>query len=68
MPVGPLYVRIVAAPSVPGGKAIALCAEDGEMVGSQIGCTVDNEVDALATITVRFHIDGKTILFASNDD
>jgi hypothetical protein len=66
MPVGPLYVRIVPAPGVHGGKALALVTEDGEFVGSQLACTVHNEVDSIATVTVRFHIDDK-IRFGAND-
>ena len=66
--IGPLFVRIIAAPSVPGGKALALVTQDGELVGSQFGCTVDNDVNEIATITVRFYIDGKTIILGANDD
>lgn len=67
MPVGPLFVKVVAAPSVPGGKALALVTEDGEFVGDQTRCTVENGVDELAVITVRFIIDGERIRFHSND-
>lgn len=66
--IGKLFVRIVAAPSVPGQKALALCTEDGELVGKQISCAVENGVDEIGVITVRFYIDGETICFASNDD
>ncbi len=62
-----LIIKTIDAPSVPGGRALALCSEDGEIVGKQISCAVANEVDAIGIITVQFHIDGQTIRFASND-
>lgn len=68
MAIGPLIVKVIAAPGVPGQKALALCTEDGEMVGKQYFCTVENEATSIGTITVRFYIDGETIRFASNDD
>jgi hypothetical protein len=68
MAVGPLIVRLVAAPGVSGGKALALVTEDGEFVGKQQNCIVENGVGQLATITVRFVIDGETIRFASSDN
>jgi hypothetical protein len=66
--VGPLVVRIVSAAGVPGGKALALCTEDGQVLGKQISTAVDCEATDISTITVRFYIDGKLIRFASNDD
>jgi hypothetical protein len=60
--VGPLFVKVVAAPS---GPCLALVTEDGQFFGSQQSVTVHNEVDSIATITVRFYIDGETIRFAS---
>jgi hypothetical protein len=68
MAVGPLIVKVITAPSVPGQKALALCTEDGEMVGKQFSCTVENEATSVGVITVRFYIDGDAIRFASNDD
>jgi hypothetical protein len=65
--IGPLFVKIVASPSVPGGKCLALVTQDGEFVGDQQRITVDNEVNDIATITVRFIIDGERIRFGSND-
>ena len=62
--VGPLFVKVVSAPQ---GPCLALVTEDGEFFGSQRSVTVHNEVDAIATITVTFYIDGKAIRFASND-
>lgn len=49
--IGPLFVKVVAAPSVHGGKALALVTEDGEFVGSQVACTVHNEVNDIATVS-----------------
>lgn len=65
--IGPLYVKIVAASGLLGGKAIALATKDGQMVGWQQSCVVESEVDDIATVTVRFIIDGKHIIFADND-
>jgi hypothetical protein len=53
--------------NVPGKRAIALCTEDGEIVGRQYACAVSSEVGSLGTITVSFHIDGDCIRFADND-
>lgn len=61
-----LIIKVIAASGVSGGKAIALCTEDGNLVGQQVSCAVENEVDAMPTITVRFHIDGDQIRFADN--
>lgn len=66
--IGPLFVKIVASPTVPGGKALALVTEDGEFVGAQVSCSVENEVNSIATVMVKFYIDGETIHFGSNDD
>lgn len=63
-----LVVKVIAAPSVPGGKALALCTEEGQPVGKQVSCVVENEVREIGVITVRFYIDGEAIRFASNDD
>lgn len=67
MAIGPLIVKVIAAPSVPGQKALALCTEGGEIVGKQYSCVVESEATTIGTITVRFYIDGETIRFASND-
>lgn len=70
MAVGPLTltIRAIDAPSVAGGKALALCTENGEVVGKQVSCAVENAVDSIGTITVRFYIDGETIRFAANTE
>jgi hypothetical protein len=68
MPIGPLFVRIVPTPCVPGGRAMALVTRDGEFVGGQQSCMVESEVDTIATVTVRFIIDGERIILAANDD
>lgn len=68
MPIGPLFVKLVASEAVPGGKALALVTENGEFVGAQQSCTVHNEVNDIATVTVRFLIDGDAISFAANSD
>lgn len=62
------YVRVIAAPSVPGKKALALCTEDGEPVGRQRQCTIDCEANEIGLLKVTFFIDGETIVFADNDE
>ena len=65
--IGPLHIRIIAAESVPGGRAIALCTEDGEMIGRQFACTVEHEAGEIGRLHVSFHIDGETLIWADND-
>lgn len=60
-------VKIVAAPSVPGGKALALCSEDGVPVGKQISSEVSSEAGEISVIVVKFYVDGEDIRFADND-
>lgn len=68
MTIGPLKLIIKAVNShQPGGKALCLCTEDGEMVGAQTSTQVNCEADGIGTITVSFHIDGEHIRFADND-
>jgi hypothetical protein len=62
------YVKVIAAPSVPGKKALALCAEDGTVVGRQRQCTVDCEACEIGLLKVTFFIDGETLIFADNDE
>ncbi len=60
-------VKIIDAPGIPGGKALALCTEFGETVGMQTRCTIENEVAEIGVVTVQFYIDGDQISFAEND-
>ena len=62
-----LLVRIISAPGTPGGKALALCTEDGEVLPMQRSCVVENEAQDAGVITVSFYIDGKSVRFADND-
>lgn len=63
-----LIIKAIDAPSIEGNKALALCTEDGEIVGKQIASTVESEVGTMGIITVRFYIDGDTIRFAANTE
>ena len=60
-------VKVIASPSCRGGKAMALCTEDGRLVGRQISSSVNTEVGEIGVITVSFYIDGEDIRFADND-
>lgn len=65
--IGPLFIKVIAAPGVPGNnKALALCAANGEIIGKQISCVVENEVNCIGIVTVKFYIDGETIDFAAD--
>lgn len=69
MAVGPLklILRVIDGAAVQGGKAIALCTEDGQLVGKQTACIVSSEVGEIGHVTVSFYIDGEHIRFADND-
>jgi len=59
-----MLVKIVDASGVPGGRAIALCDENGEIWGRQTRAVVENDADGIPTVTVTFPIDGDRIRFA----
>lgn len=59
-----MFVKIVDAPGVPGGRALALCDENGQPLGGQISAVVETGVGERPRITVTFGIDGKSIRFA----
>jgi hypothetical protein len=63
--VGPLRLRVqvIEACGVHGGKALALCTEQGDVVGQQVATSVSSEAGEMGTITVTFQIDGETISF-----
>ena len=61
--VASVLVRIIDAPGCPGGKAVALCDDEGDMLPMQSRAVLDNGVDH-TTITVTFQIDGNLIRFA----
>ncbi|WP_260928215.1 hypothetical protein [Novosphingobium sp. 9] len=54
---------MIDAPAIPGGRAIALCNEDGEMLPMQLRAVVENAVGEFGTITVTFSIDGEQVRF-----
>lgn len=55
-----LTVRIIEAPALLGGKAMALCTEDGEVLPMQTRCVMDADMNG-GTITATFIIDGDRI-------
>lgn len=59
-----LVVKVIDAPAVHGGKAMALCTEDGEIVGQQVSCHVSCDTGDVSRVTASFHIDGEIIRFA----
>jgi hypothetical protein len=56
-----LKVKTIEAAGVGGGRSLALCDESGNVVGAQISCRVDCELESYPVLTVSFHIDGKEI-------
>lgn len=56
-----MKIMTIDASAVEGGKALALCDDDGRMIGRQIACTVSCEMGALPVATIKFHIDGDAI-------
>lgn len=59
-----MIIKIEDAASVPGGRAILLCDDEGNTLPSQIRTVVEAGVDELGTITVTFQIDGERVRFA----
>lgn len=59
-----LVAKIIDAPMVPGGKALALHDEAGEMLPCQVYCDIATGVDS-ARITVEFIIDGDGVRLES---
>lgn len=59
-----MQVKLIDAPGVKGGKAYALCDENGEVIGQQIAVTITNGVGETPTIAVTFLVDGQQIRFA----
>jgi len=58
-----MIVKLIAAPGVAGGKALALCDDDGEPLPEQIGCEVRSFAGEIPTVAVTFHVTGKAIRF-----
>lgn len=56
-----LTVRFIDAPAMPGGKALALCDADGNMLPMQQHTEFENGVHDGATITVTFRVDGEQV-------
>lgn len=63
--VSPLTFRVMIKDEAvsPGGKAVLLCDENGNMIGGQIETIVKSSADDIAEITVKFAIDGRTVRF-----
>lgn len=59
-----MLIKIEEAASVPGGRAIMLCDDDGNPLPMQLRTVVEAGVDELGTITVTFQIDGEKVRFA----
>ena len=59
-----MLIKIEEAASVPGGRAIMLCDDEGMPLPRQIRTTVDTGAGDLGEITVTFSIDGEQVRFA----
>ncbi|HMO74076.1 MAG TPA: hypothetical protein PKD48_01900 [Sphingopyxis sp.] len=59
-----MLIKIDAASSVPGGKAIVLCDDNGSPLPMQSRVVLSNGVDEMGEITVTFVIDGERVRFA----
>jgi hypothetical protein len=59
-----VLVKLIDSPGVPGGKALALCHADGEMLDNQFNVVVETGIGECPSITVSFRIDGERIRFA----
>ena len=60
-----LSVRVIDSPSTPGGKALALCWPDGEIVGKQLEAGFEFSTGDYGVATVKLYIDGKTLIVNS---
>jgi len=58
-----MKIMTIDAPSLGGGKALALCTDDGEPLGFQIACKVSCEVGDMPTATITFLVDGEKLSF-----
>jgi hypothetical protein len=58
-----LIVQLVDAPAVPGGRALAICDEAGELLPMQVNCDVLCGVDGMCKAVATFLIDGKDVRF-----
>ncbi|MGV1682916.1 hypothetical protein [Sphingopyxis sp. NJF-3] len=59
-----MLIKLDDAPSVPGGRAIVLCDNDGVPLPMQTRTVVDTNVGDFGSITVTFTIDGERVRFA----
>lgn len=59
-----MLIKIIDAPTVCGGRALALCDDDGTILPGQEAVEVQAECGGVARITVTFAIDGDSIRFA----
>lgn len=59
-----MLIKIEDAPSVPGGRAIMLCDDQGQPLPMQSRVVLCNGVDEMGEITVTFRIDGEQVRFA----
>ncbi len=56
-----LRIEIVEAAAVPGGAALALTDDQGNVLPNQISTVVETSVGDVATAVVTFLIDGKDL-------
>lgn len=65
-----MQIRFIDSQAVPGGKAVALCDDQGVILPMQKRAVLESGVGEIATITVTFAVDGKInrIVEASNGD
>ena len=57
-----LFLRTATGCRVPGGRALVLCDEHGEMLPGQCSVAVVQDEDAQTKITVSFGVDGKNVV------
>lgn len=61
-----MQIKMIDAPTVGGGKALALCDDAGEVIGDQMGVVIENRVGEFPTATVTFLVDGSKLRFADD--
>lgn len=49
---------------VTGNTGIVLCTEDGEMLGPQVSCSLQNTAGDAPLVTFTFRVDGDKVRFA----
>lgn len=60
-----MLLKIMDAPSVPGGKALVACDDSGEVLPMQFACELEQVSGESVVVKVSFKIDGKKVRLAS---